>query len=242
MIEFEDYFDTDQLKAKVYLRSDGDSSNMILVTENKLMLKIKDKKQVYELSDIDAIKPGNKKLLLPLLLGAVISPFSFISYFTNIFHPLFHLVFTLLGMLLFFIGWAGKSTLVIQLAKGHEEFIFLPSISKNVSAFLDYMDNYLNNKSNSGYHRLIFIERDKVDMNCLFGKKTGKEFLPIFGYTYQQIHQNRKFIHKVIAIDPHLAGREIKFEFDQTLNMMRPKIDGPLDKNSLTEIQSGHFG
>jgi len=241
MIEFEDYFDPDQVKAKVYLRSDGDSRNMILVTEDKLMLKNKDKKHVYGLSDIRAIKPGNKKLLLPLLLGAVMAPFSFISYFTNIFHPLFHLVFTLLGMLLFFIGWAGKSTLVIQLAKGHEDFIFLPSISKNLSAFVDYMDNYLNYKSNSEYQHLIFIERDKIEINWLFGKNAGKEFFPVFGYTYPQIQQNPGLIHKVIAIDPHLAGREIKFEFDQTLNKMRPKIDGPLDKNSLTEIQSRHF-
>jgi hypothetical protein len=40
----EDFFDLDKLKAKVYLMKDGDTSNMAMVTDEKLMLRQKRQK------------------------------------------------------------------------------------------------------------------------------------------------------------------------------------------------------
>ncbi len=241
MNEFEDYFDLDEVKAKVYLRLDGDSNNMIMLTDEKLMLKNKGKKQVYDLSGVKSLGTGNKKLLLPLLLGAVTAPFSFISYFTNIFHPMIHLIFTLLGLLLFFIGWMGRATLVVQLPRGHEDFIFLPSITKNISAFIEYVNHQLGMEGNNAYKDLIFVEKDIKGMRWLYDEKTTEKHFPIFGYTYQQVQQHPNLKDSVIAIDPYLAKREIKFEFDDATKMMRPKIEGTIDKKSITEIQLQHF-
>jgi len=241
MHEFEDYFDLDKVKAKVYLRMDGDSNNMMMLTDEKMMLKNKGKKQVYDLSAVKSLGTGNKKLLLPVLLGAVIAPFSFISYFTNIFHPMIHLIFTLLGLLLFFIGWMGRSTLVIYLPRGHEDFIFLPSITKNLNAFIEYANHQLRMEGNTTYKDLIFLEKDTHGMHWLYDEKSKEKRFPVFGYTYQQVRQHPDLMGKVIAIDPFQAKREIKFEFDNTTKMMRPKIEGTIDKKSINEIQAQHF-
>ena len=60
---------------------------------------------------------------------AKITPFAFLSYFVNIFLPWFHLVSVPLGMLLFYIGWAGRIYMTIVYKNGEELNYYLPSIS-----------------------------------------------------------------------------------------------------------------
>ena len=42
---------------------------------------------------------------------------------------------------------------------------------------------------------------------------------------------------KLVVIDPALTGREIKFEYDEDLRMMRPKINGAIDKKSIVKVE-----
>jgi hypothetical protein len=67
----EDFFDLDKLKAKVYLLKDGDTSNMAMVTDEKLMLVRNGKKMLFSLAKVKRLSSGNKKQLFPLIMGVL---------------------------------------------------------------------------------------------------------------------------------------------------------------------------
>lgn len=233
----EDFFDLNKLKAKVYLLKDGDTSNMAMVTDENLMFVRNGKKMRFSLYKVKGLSSGNKKQLFPLIMGGIVAPFAFLSYFTNMFHPFFHLVFTLIGLLLFYIGVSGRAALVVLMSKGDEEFVYLPSISNNLLAFIDYINGLLINIGDAGLNKFIFIEIDKSSYSWLYGQnEEPKGKFPCWGYTYHQITKTSGLRSKVIAINPELAGREIRFVFDEKLNEMRPQIDGPVNKESLVQL------
>jgi hypothetical protein len=153
------------------------------------------------------------------------------------FHPFFHLVFTLMGLLLFYIGVAGRAALVVLMSKGDEEFVYLPSISNNLLAFLDYINGQLINTGDAGLNKFIFIEIVKSSYSWLYGQnEEQQDKFPCWGYTYHQLTKISGLRSKVIAINPELAGREIRFVFDVKLNEMRPQIDGPVKEESLVRL------
>lgn len=233
----EDFFDLNKLKAKVYLLKDGDTSNTAMVTDEQLMLVRNGKKMLFSLAKVKRLSSGNKKQLFPLIMGGIVAPFAFLSYFTNMFHPFFHLVFTLLGLLLFYIGATGRAALIVTMSKGEEDFVYLPSISNNLLAFIDYINGQLINTGDSHLNKFIFIEIDKSSYSWLYGKnEQKKDKFPCLGYTYRQLIKTPELRSKTLAINPELAGREIRFVFDVKLNEMRPQIDGPVNEDSLVQI------
>jgi hypothetical protein len=235
----EDFFDLDKLKAKVYLLKDGDTSNMAMVTDEKLMLVRNGKKMLFSLAKVKRLSSGNKKQLFPLIIGGIVAPFAFLSYFTNMFHPFFHLVFTLMGLLLFYIGVAGRAVLVVLMSKGEEELIYLPSVSSNLLAFIDYINGQLVNTGDAGLNKFIFIEIEKSRYSWLYEQnEEQKDKFPCWGYTYQQLTKTPGLRSKAIAVNPELAGREIRFVFDAKLNEMRPQIDGPVNADALVQLST----
>ncbi len=232
----EDFFDLDKIKAKVHLLQDGDSKNVVMTTDEKLMVVRKGVRHVYGLNELNSLSTGNKKLLLPLIIGAIMAPFAFSSSFANVFHPIVHLIFTLLGLLLFFIGWVGKSTLSINFRNGVEEFYFLPYISKNLQAFIVYINSQLG-FGKEGIGHLIFVENEYDNEEWLTSKNQRESHFPIYGYTYQQYIEKRDMLQNVVAIDPGEAGLEIRFEYDEKQKLMRPKINSPIDKKSIIEVE-----
>jgi hypothetical protein len=179
----EDFFDLDKLKAKVYLMKDGDTSNMAMVTDEKLMFVRNGKKMRFSLPEVKGLSSGNKKQLFPLIVGGIVAPFAFLSYFTNMFHPFFHLIFTLIGLLLFYIGVAGRAVLVVLMSKGEEELIYLPSVSSNLLAFIDYINGQLVNTGDAGLNKFIFIEIEKSRYSWLYGQKRSRKINSLVGVT-----------------------------------------------------------
>lgn len=226
----EDFFDFEKLKAKVYLLSEGDQKNRAMVSSEHLLVVRKGVKHLYALKRITKIETGIKKSLLPLFLGGIFTPFALLSYFTNMFQPLVHLIATLLGMFLFYIGWSGRATLTIKLSNNLEEHILLPVISNNLLAFIDFVQGLINGKNRSSLTGMIFFEEDKTGI--FSGEDDSSVTFPIAGYTYQQIIKLQKTGENLIAIDPENARREVKFIFDTAINEMRPTIDGPVDRNA----------
>jgi hypothetical protein len=70
----EDFFDLNKLKAKVYLMKDGDTSNMAMVTDEKLMFVRNGKKMRFSLPEVKGLSSGNKKQLFPLIIGRYCGP------------------------------------------------------------------------------------------------------------------------------------------------------------------------
>jgi hypothetical protein len=237
MHDLDDFFDMEKVKARVFLLKSDDKKNQALLSDEKLMVVRNGKKYLYSVNEIASLASESKKLLMPLVIGGVLAPFSFLSYFTNIFHPLMHLIFTLIGLLLFYVGWVGKHALTIKKGKGEEDFIFLPEISRNLKAFIDYVNTKINSKSYSRLTDLIFISRKGMNISTLTAfSEASQDFSPAKGYTYRQMVHLKKSFDDYFAIDPTLAGREIKFEYDRDLDDLRPCIDHPVRKEAVRTV------
>jgi len=230
----EDFFDMNQALAQVYLINAGDKKNIAMVSDEKLLVVRKGRRKVYHNNRIRAVTTGDKKLLFPLLLGGVLAPFSFVSFFVQVFHPLVHLVFTLLGLLLFFIGWMGKPTFELILKNGEEEYFYLPTISRNLEAFIDYVNTQFQSVDSEGITKLIFVEADPKDFSWLYGEsKSNQNFFPKAGYTYHQLLKDANLQDQVVGIDPQAAGKEISFEYDQKSESLRPVLNGPVSLSAV---------
>lgn len=237
----ESFFDQDKAKAIVYLLSEGDNKNKVLISDDQLLVIQKNQKQHFALKNLSMLKSEDKKMLFPLILGGIITPFSFLSYFINLYHPWVHLLSIMSGMFLFYYGWIGKSAFSIVLKNGNEKIFYLPSISKNLQAFIDFVNTLLEEKHDSGMSQLLFFEIEKKYEGLLVEKDQKNEnqhLFPLFGFTYNQLRSVKKSFsgNKIIAINPTEAGREIKFFFDHKNNELRPKLEGPVLADSLVNI------
>lgn len=226
----EDFFDFEKLKATVFLLTEGDKKNMAMISDEHLMVLRNGRKHLFQFMKIMEVSAEIKKFLLPLLLGGIFTPFALLSYFTNMFHPMVHLIATLLGLLLFYIGWNGRAVLIIRLNGNVEELVFLPGISNNLMAFIDFLNGLIKSKDLTALSGMIFFDMDKRGLFTM--NSNSENAYPIFGYTYQQILKLKKAKGSLIVIDPEKAGREVRFIFDPETNEMRPAIDGPLDRKA----------
>lgn len=234
----ENFFDQNEAKAFVYLLSEGDSSNKAVVSEDMIMIIRKGQKNIYLLRDIKKLEIENKKLLLPLIAGGIISPLAILSYFVNIFQPLLHLVSLLLGLLLFYVGWAGKSSFTLKQRMGNDLNFYLPSISKNLLAFVNYVNALIKYPSEYDGRTFLFFELRKDPIHII--KNSISEDLnlfPLLGYTFDQYQTqvDKSSNTHVIVIDPMTAGIEIKIIFDSETNQMRPRLDGPILAESIID-------
>jgi hypothetical protein len=230
----EDFFDVEKVKAMVFLLSEGDRKNMAMISDEHLMVVRKGKKHLFPLLKISAVQAEVKKSLLPLFIGGIFTPFALLSYFSNMFHPMVHLVATLLGMLLFYIGWIGRPVLIIRQRGNLEELFFLPRVSSNLRAFLDYLTDIIKTNDSTALSGMIFFDKD---LKGLFTSEGNEDdTYPIFGYTYKQFYKWKKDRACIIVIDPVKAGREVKLLFDPETREMRPAVDGPIDRKAEVKI------
>ena len=236
----EDFFDQDEAKAFVYLLSEDDNKNKAIISEDQLLVIRKNQRQLFSFKSISSLKSENKKLLFPLILGGIVAPFAFLSYFANFFLPWIHLVAILGGMFLFYTGWLGKSSFTVVFKNGDELNYYLPAISKNLQAFIYFVNTLLVDTSDPGLRDLLFFEVEKEDF--LFGNKknTDNQF-PIVGFTYRQLTEIGKSVYgdKLLAINPAKAGKEIKFIYDLKTNQMRPELEGPVSGKAKVKISGG---
>lgn len=230
----EDFFDVEKVKATVFLLSEGDRKNMAMISDEHLMIVRKGKKHLYPLSKISTVQAEVKKSLLPIFIGGIFTPFALLSYFSNMFHPMVHLVATLLGMLLFYIGWIGRPALIVRLKGNLEALFFLPKISNNLLAFIDHLSGVLQSEAFAGLSGMIFFDMDKKGLFAIESNKENQ--YPIFGYTYTQQLKWQKARRSLIVIDPVKAGREVKLLFDPETREMRPAVDGPIDRKAEVKI------
>ena len=234
----EDFFDQNEAKAFVYLLSEGDDKNKLFISDEKLLIIRKNQRKTIVLRTLAGLNIDSKKQLLPLILGGIITPFAFLSYFVNLFMPWIHLISVMVGLLLFYLGWVGKSALILKFKNGDELLYYLPSISKNLTAFIDFVNAILMQTQSTKFADLIYFEIAENDTDAFFGKDEVKEkrIFPIFGYTQDQLRNIKKSTKNIVAINPLKIGRELKFSYDLKTNQMRPILSGTVLPESKVDI------
>ena len=237
----EDFFDQEKTNAYVYLLSDGDNTHKVMISDEHLLVLYRKKRHVYLLKDIKILGTEHIKLLFPLILGGIITPFAILSFSVNLFYPWIHLILIMLGLFLFYVGWLGKFSFSLVFKNGDVLFYYLPSISKNLEAFIDFANTQLTKRTarEAQLAVALFFEVEKKYADDLFGKNTPNyKLFPLLGYTFQQVQQQQMsiFADNLYCINPSKSGREIKFQYDLRTNMMRPTLEGPIPREALINI------
>ncbi|NJN27311.1 MAG: hypothetical protein HC819_15720 [Cyclobacteriaceae bacterium] len=234
----DDFFDLDLAKALVYLRSAGDQANKILLSDEKLLIYYKKKKNTLQLDSVRSLKTERVKLLFPLILGGTLAPFALLSFFVDPYYPWVHLVLILAGLFLLYLGWMGRPSFTVVFKNGDEIQHHLPEISPHLDAFVDFANGQIENRKSKGnrWAEVVFFEVDKASAKGLFEHEPHNNTLfPLYGYTYRQLLATGKTPGNsgMLAIDPLYAGREVKFEYEKHTGMMRPTLNGAISRHAL---------
>jgi len=234
----EDFFDFDVARARVFLQQEGDQKSMALLSDSGLLVIFKGKRHLFQTDKIKQLKAEDKRLLFPLIVGGILAPFAFLSFFVHPMQPWIHLISIITGLVLFYIGWIGKPAMVIMLKNKEEVIFYLSSISMNLQAFMDFANAMIGPANKQFFSSLIYIEL-VGEFESLFNlDQLTSAIFPLYGYTYQQLSTRKEATEKLIAIDPVKSGREIRFEYDDVTKLFRPLIDGPLRPECRMEIPS----
>jgi hypothetical protein len=234
----EDFYDNDKTIAFVYLSSKNDDNNKIMISDEHLQIVYRKKKYIYPIQSLKILKTEKVKFLFPLVLGGIMTPFAFLAYFINPYYPWVHLLAILLGMFLFYLGLYGKDSFTVVKRGGEEIRHFLPYVSKNLEAFIDFANPILREKK--ALQNGLYFKVDKIEEKLLFGeRKADQSIFPLFGYTYIQFRKNsQSFLEEnYCCINPAKTQREISFKFDPKSKMMRPVLEGPVPRDA--QIKSG---
>ncbi|MGF1636625.1 MAG: hypothetical protein ACFCUU_06085 [Cyclobacteriaceae bacterium] len=215
--------DFEDIKAKVYLLQADDERNHSIFTSARLIIVRKGKKNVYTNDLLKKIEISQRRLLFPIIFGGIVVPFSFALLFSGLAGPYLILALLIAGIYLFYYGWIGSPVLHI-IESQRSETIFLPSISQNVNAYVDYVNFQLQHLGQDFY--LFFHENDK---------KEGK----FFGYTPDQFRQyvelpglpKTGYLH----INPERLHQPVQFEYDATIKTMRPVILSMPNKEAIID-------
>ncbi|MDZ7607587.1 MAG: hypothetical protein U5K79_18810 [Cyclobacteriaceae bacterium] len=235
---FDDFFDFNSARARVFLLREGDQKSMALLSDSGLLVIYKGKRHLFQTESIKQCRAEDKRLLFPLIVGGIMAPFAFLSFLIHPMQPWVHLVSIIAGMVLFYIGWTGKPAMVILLKNKEEVIFYLPSISMNLQAFMDFANMMISPGNKQLFSSLIYIELPVGSESLFNTEQPVSTLFPLFGYTYQQLSARMESMTNLIAIDPMQSGREIKFEYDSATQLFRPQIDGPLRPESRVEIPS----
>jgi len=214
--------------------SEGDNDNKIYISPDKILVVYKQKRKTFLLKDISKLKPETKKMLFPLIVGGILTPLSSLSFFVNLSLPWLHLIAILGGMLLFYLGWTGKTVLTLVFRNGDELNYYLPSVSKNLEAFMEFANVTMHQYATGSFGNLLYFDLQNEELDIFFGKQTesGQSLFPVYGYTYAQVANAKKGKNELTAIDASKAGIEIKFTYHRGTGLMRPVVDQPLLQES----------
>jgi len=236
---FDDFFDFEQTKARVYLLKEGDGKNVALISNSQILLVYQGQRHLFQLDKVRELKVQTQKLQFPLIVGGILAPFAFLSYFVHPLQPWIHLFFMIAGLLMFYIGFSGKQVLVVLLRNKEELVFHLPNVSLPVLAFVDHINAIISSGHESFLHSLIYLFISEEMEKLIFKEESANsDIFPLFAFTYVQLPKVEKTNGELFAFDPVTCGREISFGYDGELSMLRPIITGPLNPASKATLPS----
>lgn len=189
--------------ATCYLKGNGDEKNVLKLDNRHFTIIKNGRSQHFDIHEIKSVHKSNKRLLLPLILGGILSPLALVAIYENLFSPFLLLSAFFTGIFLLYIGWAGSYTLVITMEGNKDEFIFLRTIPKQVLKFIDFFNLFLMKNSYSENMRFFHIYyptegQEQPD----FSKKKVNGYVLFTNMEYQEFQQSSMAGYKALVIDP----------------------------------------
>ena len=216
-----------------YLGKEGDDQNVCKITDLNLWVVRKGKPVSYELQDLVRLAHQDRKLIVPLVAGGIISTLSVLSITNFLFNPLLILIILFTGLGLFYYGWLGSQALNI-VTKAGEYNVFIPAVSENLKAFTSYVNDNLPFDGSTPfrlfYHPMSPSRWAELENSMKFDL-TGEKL-----YTYRSLMSESEIPdeHVCLVIDPELINTEIRFRMED--GNLVPVLSGNLAREAVSEI------
>lgn len=137
----------------------GQKDKNCYLSYERLIIATSWRKNRFNLNEIIELSFKHKLLLLPLVVGGILAPFSLIAIFNDVINLWLMLILFMSGSLLIYYGFEGRNTLSITTTlKEYDYFINTPS--QNLKAFLKFVMKIRDQKGEPRYYLAIASEID----------------------------------------------------------------------------------
>lgn len=117
--------------------NEGDAENKCTLSRNELKITRKARLFSFPVSQIKAVSLENKKLLLPVIVGGILSPLMLLAIYENMFSPIILLLLFFTGLFMLYYGWSGAMALII-LTTDRVHHIFLSNDTEHLTRFITF--------------------------------------------------------------------------------------------------------
>ena len=234
------YFEDDIL-AYVYLGREGNSRNKILLTKKQLIVIRQNKERVFDLDDIKILKITSRRLLLPMITGGIIFPFSMLSMITGYFSPYILLFTILMSIYLLYLGFSGHPVICLEI-QPKEYDISIGMASKNIREFVNFVNTLLPKSKTPPELRMLYIpvQRNKLKLLQDEGYIQDKTEGTFEAFTYDQWQVAQEEYPRpnwvVILVDPLYANAAITYQTNRKTGELQPFLQGKMDNDAIYRI------
>lgn len=244
----------EEIKAFCYIYKDKDEGNKCLLTDQHLIVLLRNNEYVFPLNQIIGIQLENRYSMFPLILGGIVLPLSLVAIFKYLYDPWVLIYLLIIGGLSFYMGYIGHPVISVVSRGSIYDTLPLKYISESLRSFLSFTNEAIKMgikdeiKAPYIYHIL-----PKTDWESL---KAHKLYAPSSLHSEGFIHCSQKeqlaptiqrFFHGhedlcVLSINPLKVKAEIKFEPANDAPGLFPHIYGPLNIDAVEkeELWSGN--
>ena len=204
--------------AYCYIGKQSDTTNMCYLTKENLLVKYNGKISSFDHESILGIGFEHKFLLLPLVIGGILAPFSIHALLNTYISAWILLTLMSLGLLLLYYGWEGTSTLTIKTkVKDYDFFIKQPTA--NLKAFASYVEHFISTDPLARFF-YFFRDRDAWLNEKLKGTLLVDRPIPLYNRRHIQLEKKREN-EIILAIDPTVGDVQISFVKEENEDKMK---------------------
>lgn len=239
----------EEIYAFCYIGKQGDEKNKCLLSNKHLIIIRKGRPHYFPAENILDISFKQRRLLLPLVAGGIIVPFSLLLIFRNAFHtwPVLFLLFG--GIFLLYFGYIGRLAITIQtIIKEYD--VFVQEATPNLEAFINFANQHIKNLKNKNsenpdnllkivlYKEEWVMQKENDFISSPFYKKEGFEeaFTKEMEINLSNKLAKLKTPAVLIYLNPLKIKAEVKFEPAHD-GRLAPRIYGKINKDAIEKIE-----
>ena len=228
--------------ADCYLQAEGDQRNYIYFDERNLVIRYRDSIHRIYLRTPTRLAITHKKYILPIILGGILSAFSLLMIWHNLFSPWPVLITFLASLTAFYFGWQGSWMLIMR-QSGQELTFPITESHTHLERFTKFFNDYQKGKiMKSIYHITTEENWSKQKENITYSDLSLQTEGFIHCSEAQQIPGVlKRFFMGVenlvlLEIDALKLNKPLKYEGAEDIDDRFPHIYGPINHEAITKI------
>jgi uncharacterized protein (DUF952 family) len=239
----------EEIKAFCYIYKDKEEKNKCLLTDQHLVILLKNTENSFPLNQIVNIQLENRYSMFPLIAGGIVLPLSLVAIFNNLYDPWILIYLMIIGGLSFYMGWLGHPVISIISKGSINDTLHLKNISESLRTFINFTNEVvkmgINDELKAPHIYHVVNKKDWEEQK--FSKQYAPPSLQSEGFIHcSQKEQLAPTIKRffsgqtdlwVLHIDPLKVKAQIKYEPAEDAQGLFPHIYGVLNLDAVVKVE-----